>query len=389
MNKALAKSLLLIFVLLAIFVSCNQAGLAVGSAVKNFVTTPYRGIRDAIANRQYRNAVKRTETAHAENPDGHEVTCPIVESTILDGEVEGDVEDILPVVREGVCTCKAWGTCTTNECGCEHLCPRTLELLQRTENLTDLTSAENSLNFRNTANPQFANPQEHEMTAGFCWGHASLTSKFNRLAFFDESAEPPFNLDSPDPEVQNQITDYYREQIDKIVDNKVADFPGIPNLQALSDRPGLEEYLYDKMGEIWADNAMTFQGLFTVMQASPMKKSKNEKFFEEVKEKLDNHQQPQIVFTKEGAMGMTHTVLVSHYQQVGDETILCLRDNNYSPQSNENCSNNMRIQPDGTINYSKWGKIGGIKLAHNDNREAVSQMNALHERCQADKGCED
>lgn len=388
MRKNIAKLLLFVFLCLSVFVSCNQNMLAVGSAVKNFVTTPYRGVRDAIANRRYKRAVKKTQKALAENPEGQNATCivnPI--EKVMDEDDEKTIDDILSEVRPQVCSCKAWGTCSTKECSCEYLCPETLAILQRTDSLQDLSKPENSLNFRNDWSPNFENTPEHEMTAGFCWGHASITSKFNRLAFFDNDKQPPFDKNSPDPEVQNQLIDYYREQIDKVLDNKVADFPGIKNLQELSDIPGLEEYLYDKMGEAWADNAMTFQGLATVMQAKPMKRKKNEKFFEDVKAKIDNHQQPQILFTKEGAMGYTHAVLVSHYIKDGDDTILCIRDNNYPPSSNKDCRNRMELKEDGTINYNKWGTLGGTKLAHNDNREAVSQMGELVERCRSDKGC--
>lgn len=391
MRRMATKLFLLLFVLLSVMVSCNQNMMAVGTAARNFVTAPYRGVRDMIANNAYQRAVRRTERAHGNVPDIYRSTCdrqPIED--ILDPDDEDEIEGLLPVVRDSVCSCKAWGSCSANECSCENLCPKTLELLQRTENISDLSSEDNSLSFRNSQ----VQGAEHEMTQGFCWGHASLTSKFNRLAFFEPNQDPHFDLNAASEEEQNQALDYYKEQIDKIVDNKVAEFPGISNLNELSRYPGLQTYLFDRMGELWADNAMTFQGLFTSLKSTPQSREDNEEFFRDVKRKIDNHEQPQIVFTRNNAKFMTHAVLVSHYIQEGDQTILCIRDNNYGAQSNQNCENRMTMNTDGSVNYESsnpynfdWGKLGGLKIAHNDNREAVTQMNRLHKKCEDDKGC--
>lgn len=386
MNKLAMKIFILVFLMLSVFVSCNQNLMGIGAATKNFITAPYRGIRDAIANRSYNRVARRTERAHEENGGDVNITCVRTIEDILEPEVEGDVEGLRDAVRETVCTCKAWGSCDKSVCSCENLCPETLELLQRTDSIQDLSKKENSLSFRNE---QVAGA-DHEMTNGFCWGHASLTSKFNRLAFFEPEQEPPFSLTSNNEEEQNQALDFYKEQIDKIVNNEVAEFPGIPNLETLSSIPGLESYLFDKMGSLWADNAMTFQGLFTSLKSEPKSPAANREFFEDVKRKIDNHEQPQIVFTGRGYKFYTHAVLVSHYIVEDGKTILCIRDNNSDPEINHGCENKMYINEQGVVEYDNWmwGELGDIKIAHNDNREALSQMNALHDKCQADKGCD-
>ena len=393
MKRFLILSFIFITMLFGL-TSCNQAMLGVGSAIQNLITSPYRGIRDAISNHVYDEVLERTEKAkltrtekvqRAKNPcEKKDASPPLSKSQ------QTNLKKVQEEIRKNICSCKAWGTCSKEECSCNKLCPKTFELLSRVENISDFTKEENSLSFRNTDTPGFKT--EHTMTAGFCWGHASVTSKFNRLAFFKPNTKPPYDIQSKNVEEQNKLIDYYKKQIDKILNNEVADFKGIANLKQLSSIPGIDSYIYDKMGEIWADNAMTFQGLFTAFDSFSNKREENEEFFKQVKSKLDNFQQPQIVFTFKNLATLTHASLVSHYYEQNGKTILCLRDNSDSVSDNVKCKNKMYLNKDGTIRNeltpSMSLDIGDIKIAHNDNREAVAQMNSLHKRCKRDKDCD-
>lgn len=382
----------LIFCLLSLVLlnSCQQWQLGGLTAAKNLITSPYRGIRDAFANRSYNKLVERTENSEQAEGDIQTVTCPNGEVKILDSKYEYLVEDLRDSVRSSVCACKAWGSCTKDICSCDMLCPKTLEILNRVQPISKLSSEENSLAFRNPG--VFSNVADnHTSSQGHCWGHASITSKFNRLAFFDESKEPPYSLSSDDPVEQEQAIDFYKDKIDDIVDNKATDFPGFRNLRDLSDHPALQGYLGDKVATTWANNAMTFQGLFTSLKDSPRSREHNENFMRDVKRKIDNHEQPQIVFTGKGSKFATHAVLVSHYEVVDGKTILCIRDNNSDPVKNESCGNKIYLKEDGSVYYEAfgWGDIGDIKIGHNDNRETLSQVNSLHKRCSSEKGCEE
>jgi hypothetical protein len=116
-----------------------------------------------------------------------------------------------------------------------------------------------------------------------------------------------------------------------------------------------------------------------------MKKEDSAKFIEDVVKKIDNHQQPQIVFTQEGAKFMTHAVLVSHYiKNSKGETVLCLRDNHDSPTTNYKCNNKMYIASDGSIRYNSWGDIGKVVVAHNENPDTVIQQKSLVEKCKGE-----
>lgn len=387
--------LLLALLFVSLFTSsCNQVGLGIQSAVSNLITAPYRGIRDAISDAQYENILETTEERKLVQKEISETGCDGKFSLKISTKADDTFSILRDEVRKNVCSSKAWGSCSVLECPCSLLCPETFELFNRTEKMEDLTKEENSLSFRNTLFPKFTNAPEHVMTHGFCWGHTSVTSKFNRLTFFGPKTNPPFDNKSTDPEEQNKLIDYYKAQIEKVLDNEVADFPGIKDLKELSSIPGLEEYLYDRMGEIWADNAMTFQGLSVAMQSSSGDREENKKFFDDVKNKLDNYQQPKIVFTQKDDSFATDTTLVSHYYEMDGKTILCLRDNNHPPQTNYECKNKMFMKDDGTIEYDDHYDgdnldIGGVAIAHNDNRETVAQVDALHEKCQDDYGCDD
>jgi hypothetical protein len=226
--------LMIILLMLSLFAlnSCQQWQLGGLTAAKNFITAPYRGIRDAIANKSYNNLVERTEAAHT-NQDGiHSSICDKETLDILGEDKEDEVEALRDAVRESACTCKAWGSCSTKECDCEFLCPETLEILNRVDPISELSKPENSMAFRNPS-PWNQVADNHSSQQGHCWGHASVTSKFNRLAFFDETKEPPYSLSADDPTEQEQAIEFYKDKIDDILDNKATELPGFKNLQRI------------------------------------------------------------------------------------------------------------------------------------------------------------
>jgi hypothetical protein len=355
--------------------------MGAGKAVKNLVTSPYQGIKQAVTDHQYDNIEEATIDQKKNGPKYYDVRCK--RSSAKAGSDLGIFADLQDHIREQVCSCRPWGTCTTQECACEKLCPDNFDIFQRQE-IEKNTLTENSLAFRNTRGIA----DNYEMTQGFCWGHASVTSKFNRLAFFKGDKKPPYDLNSPNSAIQDKAVKYYKDLIDKVVNNETVDIPGFKNLNELSDHPSFDGYLGDKVAESWGDRAMSFQGAGVALKSGAQSKKANKKFFNDVKKKIDLNQQPQIVFTKGGAKFMTHAVLVSHYKEDSNGNLtLCVRDNNYSPYSNHKCSNRMYLKPDGSVQYNRWGSIGGISVAHNDNGDALEQFKALKERCGKEKGC--
>ncbi len=362
--------------------SCNQNMIGAGYAVKNLVTAPFKAVGNYFSNNAYDN-IKEQSNDKSSTP----TECWVKRKSVLTG-LQG-IEDITNAVRANVCSCVPWGSCTVEECPCSRMCPEGFDIFKRPgqKSTADLSTRENSLSFVNGGGGG-----EIEATQGFCWGHASVTSKFNRLSFFKKDEKPKYSLKSKDREEQKKALDYYKDLIDDVVDNKVTTIPGLSSLRELSEFPGLESYIADKVAHEWAQRAMSTAGLGIALKSGAMSREKSSEFFNTIKEKVDQNQQPQIVFTKRGSAMYTHAVLVSHYIKERDgSTTLCIRDNNRSRHSidrvKSDCVDKMSIKRDGSIRYSQWGDLGGAEIAFNENPDALTQINNLKEHCDKEKGC--
>jgi hypothetical protein len=377
-----------LLVLLVFFAQgCDQTGLAVKSAVTNFFTTPVDAVSDIFSDQAYRRRAEATTAQSAAPPASAEVRyCIQADGTPVP---RTDLEALASLgagVRNSVCQCEAWGTCPREVCPCATLCPAGFHIFRHPAGITPRTLSQeaNGLAFRNESVGQ------HEMTAGYCWGHARLTSQFNRLAFFKPEQRPPYDLSSTNADEQLQATRYYRDLIDRITRNQAVDIPGFANLNELSDHPALQSYLGDKMARSWADQAMSWQGLFTAADGSQQSNASYERLFAQVKERIDMHMQPTIVFTDRDSPFNTHAVLVSHYETLPDGRLkLCIRDNNHPEANAASCRDAMTIHPSRGLEYSApgWGPVGEAKIAHNENADAAAQAASLERKCQREKDC--
>ncbi|OUR99916.1 hypothetical protein A9Q84_02480 [Halobacteriovorax marinus] len=371
----------LVLLLLLPLSSCNQNLLGAGYAVKNLFATPFKAISNGISNFQYNSIAEKDDNKKSYNTN----ECWVKRKAPLDNL--SDIEKITDAVRGNVCSCVPWGSCTTAECPCSRMCPDNFDIFKRPErkSLGELSFKENSLPFRNGGGGSSVTT-----TQGFCWGHASVTSKFNRLAFFKENETPKHSLKSKDEKEYGKALDYYKEIVDKIIDNEPVNIPGYKNLNDFASEPGIQEYIADQVAHSWADRAMTFNGIDVALKSNPRSKKENQKFFKDIVKKVDQNQQPQIVFTGKDSKFMTHAVLVSHYEKQSDgSTKLCIRDNNYSRTRGPKvkCRENMTINADGSVRYSAWGDLGGLNVAHNENPDSLTQFKNLKERCNKEKGC--
>lgn len=362
--------------------SCDQNMLGAGYAVKNLVQTPFKAVGNYLSDKAYEKVAEESKTKKPILTD-----CWVKRKSVLPGMEQ--LENLSDAVRGNVCSCVPWGSCTTDECPCSRMCPEGFNIFKRPglDSTAELTTKENSLAFSNGGGGG-----DIEATQGFCWGHASVTSQFNRLAFFNEGEKPKYNLKASSSEEQKKALEYYKGLIDDVVDNKPTKIPGVKNLYELSSTPGLQSYIADKVAHSWANRAMSTSGLGIAVKSGAMDKGDSNEFFKKVTEKIDQNQQPQIVFTKKGSPMYTHAVLVSHYtKDKFGNTTLCIRDNNRSRsylENSANCADKMTIKSDGSIRYSAWGNLGGVEVAFNDNPDALTQLNNLKEHCDEEKGCE-
>ena len=374
------------------FSSCNQTQLGALTAAKNFVMLPYTGIKNHFSNKAYERVLNLG--TQSDMPASPKVTCGNDPESALPAISLSGIDDLSDASRDLACTCKAWGSCVKELCSCENLCPESFEIFNREPiqtGLQDLTDFKNSLNFRNSGAMMISSING---TQGYCWGHASVTSKFNRLAFFDPSDDSlRKQLESPPDSLQRKYAiQEYKKIIDNIVDNKVQSIPGFTNLHKLSSHPDLQTYIADKVAKSWANRAMSLQGMFTSLEDKPMKREESEKLFADIENKLNHYQQPQIVFTDQGEKFKTHAVLVSHIEIEDGEKRICIRDNNESEFYNKHCHNYMVINETGGVVYNDgqnghWGELGSVKLAHNDNADAMEQYDSLRKHCSESKNC--
>jgi hypothetical protein len=355
-----------------------------GHAIKNAVTSPATAVGNYISNNAYKNIQKESV-----GKEPVESPCWVTKKSVL--PMLSDIEKLTNAVRENVCSCVPFGSCSVDECPCSRLCPKGFEIFKRpgVESTADLSTTSNSLSFTN-----MSGGGDIKATQGFCWGHASVTSKFNRLAFFKKKDKPKHDIYSNDRNEQKKALSYYKSLIDEVVDNKVVSIPGIANLNELSSIPGLQSYISDKVAHEWAKRAMTAGGLKLGLRTKVMKRRESETLFRDIKDKLKHNQQPQIIFTKRGNAMKTHAVLVSHTMKHPDgRDILCIRDNNRSRLAmsaiKTSCIDKMIIDKDGGINYLNpdWGELGGVEIGFNDNPDALAQIKSLKEQCDRDKSC--
>lgn len=381
--------LVLIFAASAL-VACNQWGIGAASAVKNFFKTPIDAVGGFVARDRFRSMERETREEERQRSPAGETLEYCLDNTgrPVTGEAMDDIAAILGAVERQSCQCAAWGNCPTEICSCDVKCPSGFGIFKHPVGMTpqSLSTPENGLAFRNGGGNGTI-----ESTNGYCWGHARVTSQFNRLAFFKPDARAPFDLNSPEPRVKEMAVNYYKNIIDKVTSNEAVEIPGFPNLLELSSNPDLQSYLADKVARSWSGRAMSWQGMRLATETRRKSNDHYRSEMQKIKDRIDLNMQPTIVFTARGgirSMGQTHAVLVSHYETQGDGSLkLCLRDNNYSESETQSCRNHMTFSEERGLQYNRWGEIGGFDIAFNDDDDAVAQARNLREKCQRENGC--
>ena len=373
------KSLLVISFLAIVLVACDQTGLGIGAAFKNLISLPIQGaqkIANSVSGKTYEAYKERT--AQGVNRDG---------SSCFDSQQDNSGSAQFNQFSRIACQCKAWAQCLTELCSCKVMCPENFNIFDRPDYSLEPGPA-NTLSFVNSASA-FRN---NKMTRGYCWGHAAITQRFNRLGFFDSGAEPMMNGQALDESQNPQAwKEYYSKVIDKIADNEAAEIPGFANLGEFSRHPVIQEMIADKVAKTWADNAMSFNGLSAGLDTSGMTKDKSDLLLKDLKERVTNHQSPQLIITSKEQKFMTHVILVSDVQEVNGEKRICLNDNNYTSLVNEKCRSYIRVGKDGSMNYSNWGslgELGTVQVTKNEDTDTVKQVDALVKHCRGQRSCE-
>ncbi len=353
--------------------SCNQTGIGVSAGLKNIVTAPVSLVRSglkSVTGDTYSNYARQTAELRREEPD----SCGDREPP--EKGMFAKIRDAMIGVRDEVCTCRPWGTCPPKGCDCKALCPDSFDIFSIHKARTQ-GSAEDELAFGN--GPRVY--KNHPATHGYCWGHASITAKFNRLAFFEPSKRVRASANS------SAWRSYYSDLIDRIAANEATDVPGFSSLQEFSSHPTIQELLADKVANEWGDKAMTMSGLSAGLSSGRMAPEEIEPLLRDLKRRVAHYQSPQLLFTRLDEKFRTHAVLVSRVEERGGVARICLRDSNDAPAKRGECSNYFDVRRTGAITTSTGKPIGGVHIAGNEDADTIEQLHSLRKRCEKIKGC--
>jgi hypothetical protein len=419
--------IILIFSLMAASGCKNQPTMLVQGALSNAVSP--RTYTAYGSDKKYSSLLNQTYEKRQELEERMTMAALRVDETLECKENADDsFEDISRLsnkVRDLACSCYSWGTCSKDVCSCDILCPFGMDIFDRGVLRHDNVS-ENSLAFTNngagvgtyghvTHTPvapapiPFVSKEEYDRLIkereenskkpkvkekrekislkpkdlfgyqGFCWGHANLTQKFNRLAFFQKASPKRFQ---DNPAMRSK---HYREVINKIANNEPVEIEGYTSLNEFSADPEIQEYMVKKVGDLWKKNAASFQALKSLFSSkTPMSPQDT---ISDLTTRIQNHQQPQLLFKYEG--GGSHVVLVNNIATTEDGgKIICLRDNNYLPAEGS-CSSGIIVNQQGAFYNTPGGakKIKTFQVAHNENSEVVEQQKNLSEKCSKEKNC--
>lgn len=373
--------------LVFIVISCNQNYLGTGHAVRNALTLPLDGLRAVgglITGENHRNYRRRTLEDSSETGSSLETLNLCSESSDV-SIGSGDLTEMVTGITNTLCSCRAWGDCPAPTCPCDTLCPDHYGIFQRAESAPEREPLyENSLAFRNER-AVFADSR-FPMTQGYCWGHTATTQRLNRLGFFKPDAAPPF------PAGSREWASFYKEILDDIHQNKVREIPGFSSIREFSEHPVIQEYLLsDIIPNAWAQNAMSYHGLRSVMNVGQsMEVGDSQEFIADVRERIERfHVTPTIVFAKKDSTFVSHAVSVYSVTEKNGEIVLCLNDSNYSALQNSECESSLLIKEDGSAHYSGWvgEEATNLSVPSHDNADMMSQVRSLRSYCQHQSSC--
>jgi hypothetical protein len=361
------------------FTMKEQTKEALIGGTKNFFLTPVDLVSNFFADKHWNEIKDDTQISHY-----HESAPMLLDNcgSSLRGEINAQVADTHSILNalQGPCTCRAWGSCSRESCSCSKLCPRTFDILDRGGQETS-TSLFNRLYQKNSRN-DFPGK-----TNGYCWGLATLTQKFNRLAFFKQDQPKKFEGE----EYRDLRINEYKKIINRIINNKTAEIYGFSNLYEFTRDPEVGDLIREAVPEIWAENAVSWQGLSLFLSHDQMDLSDSNELFEDLKYRVHNHQAPTIVFSPADDGGSSHVVQVVDVRTDSTKKIVCLSDLNFPAENDSNsCVNHLILYPDGAWSYKVLGyeeELSKVKITHNENRDVVQQVESLVKKCQKEKNC--
>lgn len=406
----------------------------------NIITAPISWMKSGynmITGNTYDSYVEETDGKKQESTDikvSTDCLYKVGDKMITQDAFDG-LSDDLKKVAEKVCSCNSWGDCPPSEtCSCETLCPDDLTIFDHPDNKSFESSADNCLAFRN--DPYEDAYSENTMTAGYCWGHASMTSKFNRLGFFRPTQKVPCVEEKTCEVGDEKWLSFYEKVIYDIKHNIPREIPGFPNLRSFSStHPSLELALGNSVANEWGEKSMTRQGVGQILSGGQsMSAKKINKLFSRVVTNERFKLNTQLLFSPKDQGMSAHVVLATKAYIENGIRIICIRDSNTKVNQSLNkpdgkCApnNQMRISADDVVTYppavdmskeyeefskEEYDKkkaeglrgfrsggsyiietnpgsneVGTVKVTHNDGNDSVKQLHTLRYFCREKREC--
>ncbi|MFT6603998.1 MAG: hypothetical protein ACJARO_001512, partial [Bacteriovoracaceae bacterium] len=358
------KPLKYLFILLTLILISCQTWIATKNLATNIITAPISWMKsgyNAITGNTYDSYVKETDEKKEGSSDlklSSDCLYKVGGKMITEDAFNGLSED-LKKVAEKVCSCKSWGDCPPSEtCSCDTLCPDDLTIFDHPDNKSFDASEDNCLAFRN--DPYADAYSDNPMTAGYCWGHASMTSKFNRLGFFRPNQEVPCVKEKTCEEGDERWLGYFEKVIYDIKHNIPREIPSFSNLREFSSSyPSLELALGNAVANEWGEKSMTRQGVGQILRGGKSMSSKKiDKLFERVSTNERFKLNTQLLFSPKDNGLAAHVVLATKAYVENGVRIICIRDSNahasmsfHMPDGKCAPQNQMRIGADDVVTY--------------------------------------
>lgn len=382
------KRNLLLLSLLVFFSACeSQMGTVVSSGISNMFTSSKFDINSS--NEAYK--VMKANSINTAKMDASSPTSGCV-----------NVNDLIPLnssdsknmskIKDKLCTCVAWGTCDSKSCSCDNLCPKDFKIIKKLAAPSD--AEENTLSFTNKIN-KFA--EKDSSYKGYCWGISLLSERFHRLAEYEPNAPKKFQGAGQD----SQRIAEYKRIIAQINNNEPVTIPGFKSLRDFSTDPEVKDLLQDSVKALWAENALSSQGIGSITSTQSPSKTEFNQLADDIDFRLKNNMSPAIVYNDKNDRTDAHVLLVSATGTFpSGERYLCLNDNAYLQKNVQNCNIKMIMKSDGTL-IRKYGEadkrqdgtpiqhlqVGKVQMTHSENTNLMEQVSNLQAKCAGQKGC--
>lgn len=381
------KRNLLLLSLLVFFSACeSQMGTVVSSGISNIFTNSKFDINSS--NEAYK-VMKASSINNAKMDAGPTSGCVSVDDLIP--LKSGDNEN-MSKIKDKLCTCVAWGTCDAKSCSCDNLCPKDFKIIKKLAAPSD--AVENTLSFTNKIN-KFA--EKDSTYKGYCWGISLLSERFHRLAEYEPTSPKKFQGAGQD----SQRIAEYKKIIAQLNNNEPVTIPGFKSLRDFSSDPEVKDLLQDSVKELWAQNALSSQGVGSITSTQTPSKTEFNQLADDIEFRLKHNMSPAIVYNDKNDRMDAHVLLVSATGVLpSGERYLCLNDNAYVQANVQNCNIKMIMQNDGKI-IRKYGNadvrkdgtkieqmtVGKVSMTHSENTNLMEQVSNLQSKCAGQKGC--